>query len=124
MVRDILSTLSAAGRTGFLIGAFVGFIWLIANGHTTRGGGIVSWILILICGFIGAKIGWLPQITSLVATLFLAALVYTLWTGKMWLKWLKRRGQPVIRSEQPLEYWLLTAVLALITGVVLSRAVH
>jgi hypothetical protein len=45
---------------GFVIGASVGFIWLLwASGRTTRSSGGGNYIFVIICGGIGWGIGWL-----------------------------------------------------------------
>ncbi len=45
---------------GFVIGALVGFLWMMyLNVRTIRSGGGAIWIFMMICGGIGAGIGWL-----------------------------------------------------------------
>jgi drug/metabolite transporter (DMT)-like permease len=45
---------------GFIIGAVVGFIWLLwEGGRTTRSSGQANYIIVMICGGIGWGIGWI-----------------------------------------------------------------
>jgi hypothetical protein len=45
---------------GFVVGALVGFAWLVYEGaRTTRSSGGGNWIFMMICGGIGWLVGWL-----------------------------------------------------------------
>jgi hypothetical protein len=60
-------------------------------------------------------------VASIAAAVFVAAVVYTLWSGKVLIR---GHAEPVMRKESPLEYWGWIVLLAIAAAGSLLAAAH